>query len=73
MWNVRERKEEVNYFLEKLIVFFIWKVWEDFEKNHGNIDTYKEYMRIKRSVLQRFSILPPDVKRIKEMVANGEL
>jgi len=39
----------VGYF--RKLIFFIWKVWEDFEKNHGNIDTYKEYMRIKRSVL----------------------
>ena len=37
--------------MNSLIFVFEWKVWEDFEKNHGNIDTYKEYMRIKRSVL----------------------
>ncbi|KAL4468852.1 hypothetical protein ABPG72_008779 [Tetrahymena utriculariae] len=54
-------------------VLRLWTVWEDFEKHHGNIDTYKEYMRIKRSVLQSFNILPPDVKKIKELVEKGEL
>jgi len=45
----KRRRRMVGYF--RKLIFFIWKVWEDFEKNHGNIDTYKEYMRIKRSVL----------------------
>ncbi|EGR27125.1 tpr repeat protein [Ichthyophthirius multifiliis] len=51
----------------------LWGIWEDFERHHGNSDTYKEYLRIKRSVLHKFSILPPDVKRIKELVDAGEL
>lgn len=27
-----------------------WKTWEDFELKHGNEDTYREMLRIKRSV-----------------------
>ena len=27
-----------------------WKLWEEFEIKHGNVDTYKDYMRYKRTV-----------------------
>jgi pre-mRNA-splicing factor SYF1 len=32
-----------------------YKSWEQFEKSHGNIDTFKEMLRIKRSVQATFS------------------
>lgn len=36
-----------------------WKVWEEFEINHGNEDTYKEMLRTKRSVASRYSLNAP--------------
>lgn len=37
-----------------------WQTWEKFEVNHGNEDTFKEMLRIKRSVQQKFKYdLPP--------------
>lgn len=27
-----------------------WKTWEEFEIKHGNVDTYKDFMRYKRTV-----------------------
>ena len=30
---------------------FHLKIWNDFEVHHGNVDTYKEFVRVKRSVL----------------------
>eukprot|EP00742_Colponemidia_sp_Colp-10_P004229 GILJ01004512.1.p1 GENE.GILJ01004512.1~~GILJ01004512.1.p1 ORF type:complete len:874 (-),score=189.95 GILJ01004512.1:763-3384(-) len=32
-----------------------WKLWYDFEVQHGNEDTFKEMLRIKRSVQQQYS------------------
>ena len=32
-----------------------WRKWEAFEVQHGNEDTFKEMLRIKRSVLARFN------------------
>ncbi len=29
----------------------IWKAWEDFEVRHGNEDTFREMLRIKRIIL----------------------
>lgn len=36
-----------------------WKVWDDFELQHGNEDTYKEMLRTKRSVASRYSLNAP--------------
>lgn len=36
-----------------------WKVWEEFELNHGNEDTFKEMLRVKRSVAARYSLNAP--------------
>ena len=32
-----------------------WKAWHDFEVHHGNEDTFREMLRIKRSVQAQFS------------------
>ena len=32
-----------------------WKVWQEFEVRHGNEDTFREMLRIKRSVQAQFS------------------
>lgn len=42
----------------------LWALWEGFEVQFGNKDTYKEYLRIKRSVMAKFSMLPPDIRKI---------
>ena len=34
---------------------FFWKEWNDFEVKHGNEDTFREMLRIKRSVAASFS------------------
>ena len=36
-----------------------WNVWEKFEIYHGNEDTYKEFMKYKRTVEMRYSISVP--------------
>jgi len=36
-------------------VLSYWKTWHDFEVQHGNEDTFREMLRIKRSVQARFS------------------
>ncbi|KAF9694358.1 hypothetical protein EKO04_007566 [Ascochyta lentis] len=35
-----------------------WKKWESFEVSHGNEDTYKEMLRIKRSVQAQYKYVP---------------
>ena len=32
-----------------------WKAWQEFEVRHGNEDTFREMLRIKRSVQAQFS------------------
>lgn len=36
-------------------VLSFWKTWHDFEVQHGNEDTFREMLRIKRSVQARYS------------------
>lgn len=33
-----------------------WNVWENFELYHGNEETYKEMLRIKRAVANKYSL-----------------
>ena len=42
----------------------LWSAFEEFEKKHGNMDTYKDFLRVKRAVSVKFSLNPPDVNRI---------
>jgi pre-mRNA-splicing factor SYF1 len=47
-----------------------WKKWESFEVQHGNEDTYKEMLRIKRSVQAQYNT---DVNFIaSQAVARGQ-
>ena len=32
-----------------------WSVWEEFEVNHGNVETYKDMLRIQRSVKMQYT------------------
>ena len=36
-----------------------WKVWEQFELQHGNKDTYEDLLRAKRSQELRYSVINP--------------
>lgn len=36
-----------------------WKIWDEFELSHGNEDTYKEMLRVKRSVMAKHSLNVP--------------
>jgi pre-mRNA-splicing factor SYF1 len=33
-----------------------WEIWKEFEVRHGNVETFKEMLRIKRSVTAQYSI-----------------
>ncbi len=33
-----------------------WETWKEFEVRHGNVETFKEMLRIKRSVTAQYSI-----------------
>lgn len=49
----------------------LWKTWEMFEVEHGDKETFKEYLRIKRSVEAKYEMLPPDLEKIEEKVKKG--
>lgn len=49
----------------------LWEEWEGFETEYGDRETYKEYLRIKRSVEAKFLMLPPDLEKIEEQVRRG--
>ncbi|KAK9729646.1 pre-mRNA-splicing factor syf1 [Basidiobolus ranarum] len=44
-----------SQFCDPRIVPTFWKIWENFEIKHGNEDTYKEMLRIKRSVQAQYN------------------
>jgi len=46
-----------------------WQTWEKFEVNHGNEDTFKEMLRIKRSVQQKFKYVPRQLLLLLNMVS----
>ena len=37
----------------------------------GDKDRFKEYLRIRRSVEAKFTMLPPDLEKIEEQVKRG--
>ena len=46
-------KKKNNIFLQLTAHF--WKAWHDFEVKHGNEDTFREMLRIKRSVQAQYN------------------
>ena len=53
-------REAVNWwltapFLCSQIAKAYWKAWQEFEVRHGNEDTFREMLRIKRSVQAQFN------------------
>ena len=55
-----------------LDLYSLWKIWNEFELQHGNEDTYKEYMRIKRSVQAKYSFTAPSLKQVQEKMELEE-
>ena len=49
-----------------------WKLWENFELRHGNIDTFKEFKKVWRSVLGKYALSPPEVSKIIEQAQRNE-
>ncbi len=38
---------------------------------YGDKETYKEYLRIKRSVEAKYAMLPPDLRKIEQQIKKG--
>ncbi len=38
---------------------------------YGDRETYKEYLRIKRSVEAKYAMLPPDLEKIEASIKRG--
>lgn len=55
-----------------------WFIWEKFEIYHGNEDTYSDYLKTKRTVELRYSVVTPvitdtqNVNRIENMVDGAD-
>lgn len=53
-----------------------WQKWDSFEVQHGNEDTYKEMLRIKRSVAAKFNTdvnyIASQANLLAKQAANGE-
>jgi pre-mRNA-splicing factor SYF1 len=50
----------------------LWMAWDQFELKCGNEDTYKEMMRVKRSVQTVFEMLPPSIKKVQREIELEE-
>jgi pre-mRNA-splicing factor SYF1 len=48
-----------------------WKTWQDFEVEHGNEETFREMLRIKRSVATSFSSANYAVEDLLQQAAEG--
>src|ERR1700719_3842905 len=44
-----------SQFCDPRIVPSFWKTWQEFEIKHGNEDTFREMLRIKRSVQAKYN------------------
>jgi pre-mRNA-splicing factor SYF1 len=50
----------------------LWDKWQDFETQHGNEETFKEMLRIRRTILAKFNNAPITlVKKAVESAENG--
>lgn len=50
-----------------------WTKWREFEESHGNEDTYREMLRIRRSVETAFSQTPMYLSMIQQSAAGAGL
>lgn len=49
-----------------------WQKWESFEVQHGNEDTFKEMLRVKRSVQAQYKYVTPHPPPAAGAAVNGE-
>lgn len=49
-----------------------WKTWEEFELAVGNEDTFKEMMRVRRTIESKYSILPPNLEKVEMKLEKEE-
>ena len=49
-----------------MIIYF--QLWQNFELYHGNEDTNLEFERIKRTVKNKYSLMPVNIEKIKAKV-----
>ena len=47
-----------------------WYIWEQFEVQFGNSDTFDDYLRVKRTVSLRYAVVDPIMQ---ERVQEGEV
>jgi pre-mRNA-splicing factor SYF1 len=50
-----------------------WTKWREFEESHGNEDTYREMLRIRRSVETAFSQTPMYLSMLQQSAAGAGL
>ena len=50
----------------------LWVAWDQFELKCGNEDTYKEMMRVQRSVKTVFEMLPPSIRKVEREIELEE-
>jgi len=61
-------------FCDPRIEAAFWQTWNDFEVRHGNEDTFREMLRIKRSVQMRFTqvgLMTADLEKAKQGVIQA--
>jgi pre-mRNA-splicing factor SYF1 len=61
-------------FCDPRIEASFWQTWNDFEVRHGNEDTFREMLRIKRSVQMRFTqvgLMTADLEKAKQGVIQA--
>ena len=73
-----ERARQVLSFLSQFCEpgvedFDFYKIWEEFEVQYGNENTYRDMLRIKRGVEKKWAVVPPTLKRVKKKIEVGLL
>ena len=68
-----DRARKIYFFLSQFCEpeieeYGFWKIWEDFEIEWGNEDTYRDFIRNKKNIKREYDILPPTLKRVKRKI-----
>ena len=72
-----DRARKIYFFLSQFCEpeieeYGFWKIWEDFEIEWGNEDTYRDFIRNKKSIKKEYDILPPTLKRVRRKIEIEE-
>lgn len=49
-----------------------WEQYEEFEIQSGNEDTFKEMMRLKRTMQNKFTMMPPSIEAIEARIKKED-